>query len=43
MHDHAHGKSFECGIVINGFENIYYQMYILLNTGVLLIQFNSIQ
>ena len=34
-------KSSECGIVINGFENIYCQMYIRLNTGVLLIRFNS--
>ena len=36
-------KSFECGIVINCFENIYCQMYMQLNTGVLLIQFNSIE
>ena len=30
-------KSFECEMVINCFENIYYQMYIRLNTGVPLI------
>ena len=36
-------KSFECGIVINCFENIYCQRYIRLNTGVLLIRFNSIE
>ena len=36
-------KSFERGIVINCFENIYCQMYIRLNTGVLLIRFNSIE
>ena len=35
--------SFECGIVINCFENIYCQMYIQLNTSVLSIRFNSIE
>ena len=38
---HMENQSFECGIVINGFENIYCQMYIRLNTSVLLIRFNS--
>ena len=36
-------KYFECQIVINCFENIYCQMYIQLNTGVLLSRFNSIE
>ena len=36
-------KSFECGIVINYIENIYCQRHIRLNTGVLLIRFNSIE
>ena len=36
-------KSFEYGIVINCFENIYCQIHIPLNTGVLLIRFNSIE
>ena len=36
-------KSFECTIVINYFESIYCQMYIRLNTSVLLIQFYSIE
>ena len=40
---HMENKSSECGIVINGFENIYCQMYIRLNTGVLLVRFNSIE
>ena len=44
MHDYAHGKkSFECGIVINRFENTYCQMYIPPNTDVLLLRFNSIE
>ena len=34
-------KSFECKIVINYFENIYCQMYIRLNTGVLSFRFYS--
>ena len=36
-------KSFECGIVINCFESIYCQRYVRLNTGVILIRFNSIE
>ena len=45
MHDYAHGKInlFECGININCFENVYCEMYIRLNTGVLSIRFNSIE
>ena len=44
MHDNAHGKiNLSNEIVINCFENIYYQRYIRLNTGVLLIRFNSIE
>ena len=44
MHDYIQkNKSFEFGIVINCFENIYCQMYIQLNTGVLLIQFNPVE
>ena len=36
-------KSFKCEIVINCFENIYYQSCIWLKTGVPLIRFNSIK
>ena len=36
-------KSFEWGIVRNCFENIYCQIFIWMNTDVLLIQFNSIE
>ena len=50
MHDYDYAwlcirknKSFECGIVINCFENVYCQMCIRLNAGVLLIRFNSIE
>ena len=40
---HKENKTFECGIVINWLENIYCQMYMRLNTGVLLIRFNLIE
>ena len=40
---HTENKSFDGGIVINCFENIYCQMYIRLNTGVLSIWYNSVE
>ena len=43
MVTHTEKISFECGIVINRFENIYCQRYIRLTTGVLLIRFGSIE